>query len=183
MHRIVSVYTSTWWVCGEFDQMGGARDMHVELTMSLPRLSDSRDFSPYSSSAEWADKALLCRSITFSPAFFIASRFFNTIQTVGWARPKFQPIADVPSPCSFLFKISNFTSNVRLLLFRFSTPAVSAEYFGAIIVGVTTARRVAAMFRSFLTPSSGRSDLFAVLGALYTGKVTHDHVKGSDTAR
>ncbi|MPC99511.1 hypothetical protein E2C01_094930 [Portunus trituberculatus] len=56
--------------------------------MSLPRLRDSRDFSPYSSSAEWADEALLCRSVAFSPAFLIASRFFNTVQTVDWARPK-----------------------------------------------------------------------------------------------
>ncbi|MPC51488.1 hypothetical protein E2C01_045334 [Portunus trituberculatus] len=38
--------------------------------MTLPRLRDSRDFSPYSSSAKWADEALVYRSIAFSPAFF-----------------------------------------------------------------------------------------------------------------
>ncbi|MPC41477.1 hypothetical protein E2C01_035069 [Portunus trituberculatus] len=43
-----------------------------------------------------------------------ASRFFNTVQTVNWARPKLQLTPDILSPCSFLFKIYNFTSNVRV---------------------------------------------------------------------
>ncbi|MPC39124.1 hypothetical protein E2C01_032644 [Portunus trituberculatus] len=70
--------------------MSGTRTVQVgNEAMYCDRLRNSRDSNSYSSSGEWADEALLCRSITFSPAFFIASRFFNTIQTVGWARPKF----------------------------------------------------------------------------------------------
>ncbi|KAG7156477.1 Kelch domain-containing protein 2-like [Homarus americanus] len=64
------------------------------------------------------------------PAIFLISSALLTIEcTIEGAKPCTCPITDVPSPCSCLFTISNFTSTVT------ATPDLLATLLGVLVAG------------------------------------------------
>ncbi|MPD05357.1 hypothetical protein E2C01_101096 [Portunus trituberculatus] len=72
--------------------------------MSLPRLRDSRDFTPYSSSAEWADKdkilsSALSEAYVEGPAVAGSARFTGLKKEDIEEGPAVEPsAADVEGP-------------------------------------------------------------------------------------
>ncbi|KAG7158989.1 hypothetical protein Hamer_G006382, partial [Homarus americanus] len=68
-------------------------------------------------SASWNLVTFVAVSGIADPAIFLILLALLTIEcTIEGAKPCMRPFTDVPSPCSCLFTISNFTSNVTATL-------------------------------------------------------------------